>query len=146
MLTPLLSVRPLEWLAAVGSGALASAIGSGELAIAVVVNLAVLAVLLPLLATALAQWVPLHVLRDRVRWGWVRGILSLSVMGLLYTLAFGRLGFFLTGVGLGIPLMWAFRNRLGLETPKAAFLQTFGAHAFANGVIVLFLVAVGGLQ
>ena len=144
-LTPLLSVRPLEWLTATATGALASAAGSSETLIAVVVNLLVLAVLLPLVATALAQWVPLHILRERVRWGWVRVVLSLCVMGVLYTLAFGRLGFFLTGVGLGVPLLWAFRSRLDFETPKRAFLQTFGAHAFANGAIVVFLVAVGVL-
>jgi hypothetical protein len=144
-LGPLFSIRPLEWLAGAISGALVEPASDYAIGAVAAANLLCMCALLPLATTASAQLLPLWTLRERLSRRWLRVTLSLGAMGLLYTLAFGRLGFFVAGAGLGVLLLWAFEARLR-HGPRRAFALTFAVHALANAALVLLLVLAGALQ
>lgn len=143
--SPLLGVRPLEWLASSASLVVTPAEGLGSTAAPVLCHLLFLAVLFPLVCTVLAQGIPLHALRERIARSGVRATLSVSAMGVLYVLAYGHLSFLVSGVALGLLLVYAFRQRREVSL-RQALLVTWGIHGLANGAVVVLLACAGELK
>ena len=101
-------------------------------------------VLLPLVATFLAQVVPQHLMAKLVRTERRRAVIAAVAMGFIYMFCYGEVAFFVSGSVIAIPLVFTFFHRMSTATLTNAFVITAGIHAVANTIIVLFRGLFGG--
>jgi len=85
-----------------------------------------------MLATILAQLLPLHVYESSFSNRYARWGASLASMGAVYMICFGPWFGFVTGAIQGIPLLYVFLERRKVTSVAKAFFTTFLIHGLAN--------------
>ena len=100
--------------------------------------------LLPIVATFLAQVIPQHSMSKLVRSERHRAVTAAVVMGLIYMFCYGKAALFISGSVIAIPLVFTFFHRMKAASLSNAFVISAGIHGVANTSMVLFRGLLGG--